>query len=68
NEVTQTPPQGLTPTHAYTPTSPGLDAGNPAGCTGTEAQNGVSRHLNAQGGGGPGNCDIGAFEFVGPDL
>lgn len=68
NDVTQNPPQGLTPTHAYTPTSPGLDAGNPAGCTGTEAQNGVSRHLNAQGGGGPGNCDIGAFEFVGPDL
>ncbi|HNF94370.1 MAG TPA: choice-of-anchor Q domain-containing protein, partial [Anaerolineales bacterium] len=68
NEVTQTPPQGLTPTHAYTPTSPGVDDGNPAGCIGTEAQNGVSRHLAATGGGGPGNCDIGAFELVGPDV
>lgn len=70
NDVTQTPPQGLTPTHAYPPGSlgAGVDDGNPAGCIGTTAQNGVSRHLAATGGGGPGNCDIGAFELVGPDL
>lgn len=66
NEVTLTPPPGLTPTHAYTLNSLGIDAGNPAGCNSTTAQNGVSRHLNAQG--GAGICDIGAFEFVGPDL
>jgi CSLREA domain-containing protein len=54
---------GLTKTHAISPGSPAIDAGNPSGCTDdlgapvTTDQRGVHRPY------GPG-CDIGAFEYA----
>ncbi len=56
-------------THALLPGSPAIDAGDPAapgtsevGCT-VLSQNGVDRAA-----GGPGSCDIGAFELAAGDL
>lgn len=59
---------GPTPTHALLPGSPGIDAGNPAGCLdvdGTALFNDQRGNLRASDGTNSGvrRCDIGAFEF-----
>ena len=51
---------GPTDTHALAPTSPAVNAANPANCTGTD-QRGIAR---PQGGA----CDIGAYEYRAPTL
>ena len=62
---------GPTLTHALRPSSPAIDAGNPAGCTDprgdvlTVDQRGFVRPVNGDGSGGA-VCDIGAHEALSP--
>jgi hypothetical protein len=53
---------GPTATHSLLPTSPAIDAGNPAGCALKEDQRSFSRPIDGDGN-GTALCDAGAYEF-----
>lgn len=55
---------GPTLTHALSPVSPAVDAGDPARCPASD-QRGISRLFDGDADGSPA-CDIGAYEYDGP--